>query len=70
MICRRVVAAGIQASIRNHSFFATGITTYLSNDGALEHAQEMVAHKSPPTTKHYDRTRVRLMQHGVERIRL
>jgi hypothetical protein len=25
----------------------TGITAYLSNGGALEHAQEMAAHESP-----------------------
>ena len=43
---------------------ATGITAY------LEHAQEMAAHESPRTTKLYDRTRERLTQDEVERIRL
>ena len=47
---------------------ATGITTYLSNGGALEHAQEMAAHESPRTTKLYDRTKERLTQDEVERI--
>ena len=56
--------------IGNHTFRATGITTYLANGGALEHAQEMAAHESPRTTKLYDRTRDRLTQDEVERIRL
>jgi hypothetical protein len=51
-------------------FRATGITAYLSNGGALEHAQEMAAHESPRTTKLYDRTKERLTQDEVERIRL
>jgi hypothetical protein len=38
----------------SHSFCATGITAYLANGGALEHAQEMAAHESPRTTKLYD----------------
>jgi hypothetical protein len=36
----------------------------------LEHAQEMAAHESPRTTKLYDRTKERLTQDEVERIRL
>src|SRR5580692_9898261 len=70
MIRRRAVAAGIHAPIGNHTFRATGITAYLSNGGALEHAQEMAAHESPRTTKLYDRTKERLTQDEVERIRL
>jgi site-specific recombinase XerD len=70
MIRRRVVAAGIFAPIGNHTFRATGITAYLANGGALEHAQEMAAHESPRTTKLYDRTKERLTQDEVERIRL
>ena len=56
MIRRRAVAAGIFAPIGNHTFRATGITAYLANGGALEHAQSMAAHESPRTTKLYDRT--------------
>jgi integrase/recombinase XerD len=63
-------AAGITAPIGNHTFRATGITAYLANGGALEHAQEMAAHESPRTTKLYDRTKERLTQDEVERIRL
>ena len=70
MIRRRAVAAGITAPIGNHSFRATGITAYLANGGVLEHAQEMAAHESPRTTKLYDRTKDRLTQDEVERIRL
>ena len=62
--------AGIHAPIGNHTFRATGITAYLANGGALEHAQEMAAHESPRTTKLYDRTKERLTQQEVERIRL
>jgi site-specific recombinase XerD len=69
MIRRRAAAAGIHAPIGNHSFRATGITAYLANGGALEHAQEMAAHESPRTTKLYDRTKERLTQDEVERIR-
>jgi integrase len=61
----RRVAVGIVAPIGNHSFRATGITAYLSNGGALEHAQERAAHESPRTTKLYDRTKGRLTQDEV-----
>jgi site-specific recombinase XerD len=70
MIRRRAAAAGILTPIGNHTMRATGITAYLSNGGALEHAQEMAAHESPRTTKLYDRTKERLTQDEVERIRL
>jgi integrase len=65
MIRRRAAAAGILARIGNHTFRATGITAYLGNGGALEHAQSMAAHESPRTTKLYDRTRERLTQDEV-----
>jgi integrase/recombinase XerD len=70
MIRRRAVVAGIHAPIGNHTFRATVITAYLGNGGALEHAQSMAAHESPRTTKLYDRTKDRLTQDEVERIRL
>jgi integrase len=44
MIRRRAKAAGITAPIGCHTFRATGITAYLANGRALEHAQEMAAH--------------------------
>jgi hypothetical protein len=61
-LIRRRAAAGIMAPIGNHTFRATGITAYLGNGGALEHAQTMAAHESPRTTKLYDRTQDRLTQ--------
>jgi site-specific recombinase XerD len=70
MVRKRALAAGILAPIGNHSFRATGITAYLANGGTLEHAQSMAAHESPRTTKLYDRTKERLTQDEVERIRL
>jgi site-specific recombinase XerD len=70
MVRKRALAAGIMAPIGNHSFHATGITAYLANGGALEHAQAMAAHESPRTTKLYDRTKERLTQAEVERIML
>jgi site-specific recombinase XerD len=70
MIRKRAAAAGIAKEIGCHTFRATGITAYLANGGALEHAQEMAAHESPRTTKLYDRTKERLTQDEVERIRL
>ena len=69
MVRRRALAAGIMAPIGNHSFRATGITAYLANGGTLEHAQAMAAHESPRTTKLYDRTKERLTQDEIERIR-
>jgi integrase len=68
-IGRRAATAGIAEEIGCHTFRATGITAYLANGGALEHAQEMAAHESPRTTKLYDRTKERLTQDEVERIR-
>jgi integrase len=70
MIRRRAAATGIAAEIGCHTFRATGITAHLANGGALEHAQEMAAHESPRTTKLYGRTKERLTQDEVERIRL
>jgi hypothetical protein len=49
---------------------AMAITAYLANGGTLEHAQSMAAHESPRTTKLYDRTKERLTQDEIERIRL
>ena len=47
MIRKRAAAAGIAEEIGCHTFRATGITAYLANGGALEHAQEVAAHESP-----------------------
>jgi len=55
MIKRRPAAAGLPPSTCCHTFRATGITTYLSNGGTLEHAQQIAGHALPKTTKLYDR---------------
>jgi hypothetical protein len=62
--------SGSRQYVSNHLTTDTGITAYLANGGALEHAQEMAAHESPRTTKLYDRTKERLTQDEVGRIRL
>jgi hypothetical protein len=46
MIRRRAAAAGIAAEIGCHTFRATGITAYLANGGALEHAQNRIDRRS------------------------
>jgi integrase len=68
MVRKRALEAGIMAPIGNHSFRATGITSYLANGGTLEHAQAMAAHESPRTTKLYDRTQERLTLDEIEKI--
>ena len=70
MIKRRVNAAGLPLSACNHTFRATGITTFLENDGKLEKAQQIAAHASTKTTKLYDRRDDDLTQDEIERIRI
>jgi len=68
MIRRRAAAMGLQVRINCHTFRATGITVYLDAGGTLENAQAMAAHKSPKTTKLYDRTGNAITLDEVERI--
>ena len=68
IIKRRAAAAGLPASTCCHTFRATGITAYLSNGGALEHAQQTACHASPRTTKLYDRTVDTVTLDEIERI--
>jgi site-specific recombinase XerD len=70
MIGRRAAAAGIATKLGNHSFRATGITTYLKNGGTLEKAAQMANHASTRTTQLYDRRREELSLDEVERIRV
>ena len=53
MIKRRAAAVDLPPSTCCHTFWATGITAYLSNGGTLEHAQQIAGHASPKTTKLY-----------------
>ena len=55
MIRRRARVAGILTKIGNHTFRATGITTYLKNGDKLETAQQIAADESSRTTGLYDR---------------
>jgi site-specific recombinase XerD len=70
MIARRCAAAGVATKVGNHSFRATGITTYLKNGGTLEKAAQMANHASTRTTQLYDRRREELSLDEVERIRV
>jgi len=67
---RRASAAGIETPIGNHSFRATGITTYLKNGGTLENAAAMANHSSTRTTQLYDRRRDAISLAEVERVRI
>jgi site-specific recombinase XerD len=68
MVRRRALAAGLPASTGNHTFRATSATTYLANGGRLEHAQRMMGHSDPRTTKMYDHTLDKLTLDEVEKI--
>jgi integrase/recombinase XerD len=69
-IKRRGSRAGLPSNTCNHTFRATGITTFLLNGGTLENAQLIAAHESPHTTKLYDRTNDEITLDEIERIRL
>lgn len=56
MVKKRAAAAGVNREIGNHSFRASGITTYQNAGGSLEDARIMANHSSATTTKLYDRT--------------
>jgi len=68
MVKRRAKAAGLPATISNHTFRATGITAYMNNGGTLEHAQQIAAHESARTTKLYDRTSDTIQLDEIEKI--
>lgn len=68
MVKRRALAAGLSASTCNHTFRATGITTYLQNGGKVEVAQAMAGHESARTTGLYDRRDDEVSLDEVERI--
>ena len=68
MVKRRAVVCGLPPHICCHTFRATGITAYLSNNGSLEHAQRIAAHSSARTTKLYDRRTDEVSLDEIERI--
>jgi site-specific recombinase XerD len=59
---------GLKTKIGNHSFRATGITTYLRNSGTLEKAAAMANHASTRTTQLYDRRSDDVSLDEVERV--
>lgn len=65
---RRAEAIGLPYSTCCHTFRATGITAHLENGGTLEHAQQIAAHESPPTTNLYDRTNDQITLDEIERV--
>jgi len=68
MIQRRMAEAGIATKAGNHSFRATGITSYLKNGGSLEKAAAMASHSSTRTTQLYDRRHEEMTLDEVEKI--
>jgi site-specific recombinase XerD len=71
MVKRRAKAAGFDpSSVCCHTFRATGITTYLLNEGLLETAQAIAGHESARTTGLYDRREDEVTLTEIERIRI
>src|SRR3546814_20473199 len=68
MVRRRAGAAELGTAIGNHSFRATGITTYLKNGGTLETAPTMANHSSTRTTQLYDRRPDAVTLEGAARV--
>lgn len=68
MVKRRLKRAGLPALFSNHSFRATGITTFLENGGQLETAQRIAGHADSRTTKGYDRRATRLEIGEITRV--
>jgi hypothetical protein len=54
---RRAAETGIETTLGDHSFRATGITTDLRNGGRLKRAAAIAKYASTRTTRHYDRRR-------------
>jgi integrase len=69
MVKRRLKRAGLPVLFSNHSFRATGITTFLENGGQLEVAQRIAGHADSRTTKGYDRRATRLELSEIVRVR-
>jgi site-specific recombinase XerD len=71
MVKRRAEEAGFDpAQVTCHTFRATGITTYLENDGDLETAQHIAGHASANTTRIYDHRDEHVDQEEIERVKI
>lgn len=53
-----------------HTFWRTGITTFLENGGDLETAQHIAGHASANTTRIYDHRDQKVAQEEIERVRI
>jgi integrase len=69
MLKRRLKRVGLPAHYSPHSFRATGIMSFLENDGTLEAAQRIAGHADSRTTKLYDRRGQKVLLEDMERIR-
>jgi site-specific recombinase XerD len=70
MLQRRARDAGLDTELCNHTFRATGITTYLKNGGTLERAANMACHASTRTTQLYDRRPDDVTLDEIEKIQI
>src|SRR3546814_5678792 len=68
MLRRRAAAPGIGTAIGNHSFRATGMSTYVKNGGTFGTAPTLANHSWPRTTRLYDRSRGAVMLDEVARV--
>jgi integrase len=68
MIKRTARKIGLSDTLCNHSFRATGITTYLVRGGTIEKAANIAAHESTRTTQLYNRTSDSINLDEIERI--
>lgn len=67
---RRVAGTGISTEICNHTWRATGITTYLKAGGTIERAAAIANHSSTRTTQLYDRRPDDITLDEIERIQI
>jgi integrase/recombinase XerD len=70
LVEKRARASGIIKRVCCHSFRATGITEYMNSGGTIEIAQQIAGHKSPSTTRIYDRSRDLLTIEEIERVQI
>ena len=70
MLQRRAALAGLSTDVCNHTFRATGITTYLKNGGTLERAATIANHSSTRTTQLYDRRPDDVTLDEIEKIQI
>lgn len=67
MVKRRNATVGL-SQVTNHTFRATGITTFLEAGGALDDARRLANHASVNTTKLYDHRKEKVAMKDVQMI--